>query len=363
MHMNKVNPAYIVLIPSLNPDTHLVELTNLLLTNQLLHIIIVDDGSAPSYQSLFSALEDKNITVLHHPVNRGKGAALKTGFAYILEHYPHVLGVVTADADGQHTPVDIQTLGNALVKYNDSLILGVRDFSQPQVPFKSRWGNRITAFIFLYITRKECADTQTGLRAIPRKLIAKSTLVEGDRFEYEMNMLVEFVKQDIPLVQLPISTVYRDNNSHSHFRAFRDSWRIYKQLFRITLRFASSALLATSLDLILFTLLLNFVWPDAVYGIGLATLTARLSSGLVNFIVNAKWTFSYIGRKRDVAWKYGLLFVTLIVISTLLVTASSLIGVPPTLAKVIIDSSLFIVAYRVQKNYVFIGKKIAKNHH
>lgn len=354
--MRNVNPAFIVVIPSLNPDQHLIELVDSLSQNQLIQILVVDDGSAHQYQPIFDQIEQLDVIVLHHNANRGKGAALKTAFSYVLEHFPHVLGVVTADADGQHSVKDINALGNALVKYPKSLILGVRDFSLPTVPFKSRWGNRITAFVFLYITRESCKDTQTGLRAIPLSLLESATVIEGDRFEYEMNMLVGFVKSNIPLIQLPIDTIYRDNNNHSHFRAFKDSLRIYKQLLRTVLRFASSALIATIIDVVLFTLLYALFFKNIAFGIIYSTAIARVISGITNFFINARWSFDYIGRKRDVAFKYGLLFISLMAASSGLVTLLTFNWIHPTVVKVIVDSLLFNLSYIIQKRYIFTQK-------
>ncbi len=224
------SPAFLVVIPAYKPDHHLVDLVKELSKNPIIGLIIVNDGSGESYHPIFDALIEYEVILLHHDVNLGKGSALKTGLRYALEHFPRSLGVVTADADGQHAAADIISCGNALLKSPQSLIIGTRNFSEPHVPLRSRLGNRITAMVHWYLTDEFIQDTQTGLRAFPKSLIPQALLVNGDRFEYEMNVLLEFVHQNIGMVQIPIQTIYRDKNSHSHFDSLKDSRRIYGQI-------------------------------------------------------------------------------------------------------------------------------------
>ena len=139
----------VMLIPSLEPDDRLPAYVARLLEKGFAHIVVVDDGSSESYQPIFRRLEEmEGCTVLHHEVNRGKGCALKTGYSYILENLPEASGVITADADGQHTVEDCWKLANALTEDRHVLYLGSRDFSLPNVPPKSRSGNKITSAVF-----------------------------------------------------------------------------------------------------------------------------------------------------------------------------------------------------------------------
>lgn len=224
------SPAFLVVIPAYKPDHHLVDLVKELSKNPIIGLIVVNDGSGETYQQIFDALREDDVILLQHDINRGKGSALKTGIRYALTHFPRALGVVTADADGQHAASDIITCGNALLKTPQSLIIGTRNFSEPHVPLRSRLGNRITAMVHWYLTDEFIQDTQTGLRAFPKSLIPQALAVTGDRFEYEMNVLLEFVHQNIEMVQIPIQTIYRDKNNHSHFDSMKDSRRIYGQI-------------------------------------------------------------------------------------------------------------------------------------
>ncbi len=143
-----MNSNIIVVIPAYNPDNRLVTLVET--TERLFSpsFVVVDDGSNEGTRPIFDHLESHGADVLHHNKNRGKGAALKTAARHIEKHYPTTLGYVTADADYQHRPVDIRRVAAALEKNQQSLVLGVRDFCSPSVPWKSRWGNRITSAVF-----------------------------------------------------------------------------------------------------------------------------------------------------------------------------------------------------------------------
>ena len=133
----------IILIPSLEPDDRLPAYVGRLLERGFARILIVDDGSGEKYQPIFSSIAAMpGCTVLHHEVNRGKGAALKTGYAWIEKHCPDATGVITADADGQHAVEDCWRLAEALTEGKRALYLGSRDFNLPHVPPKSRFGNK-----------------------------------------------------------------------------------------------------------------------------------------------------------------------------------------------------------------------------
>lgn len=211
-----------VLIPAYQPDTKLVGLVNALRAD-FPHVVVVDDGST-GCDDVFGAIRNRVEALLVHPANRGKGAALKTGFAWIRERLPNVAGVVTADADGQHTPADIRRVAAATAARKGGLVLGVRAFEGP-VPFRSRFGNGWARLFFRLRTGLAIQDTQTGLRGIPADLLGRVAALPGDRYEYEMRMLADARHHALPPLQLPIRTVYLEGNRSSHFRPFRDALR------------------------------------------------------------------------------------------------------------------------------------------
>lgn len=213
---------FAVLIPAYEPDDKLVALVDALRPLGA-PLVVVDDGSArPSARAVFAALAGRVDAVLAHAANRGKGAALRTGFAWILERLPGVQVVVTADADGQHTPADIRRVAEAGLAYPQGLVLGVRAFTG-RVPLRSRFGNAWSRLLFRLLTGLSVRDTQTGLRAVPRALLGRMLALAGDRYDYEMRMLVDARRHAAKPREVVIETVYLDGNRSSHFHPLRDT--------------------------------------------------------------------------------------------------------------------------------------------
>lgn len=350
-----MSEAAVILIPSYRPDQKLVATLQQIrqLTTQA--IVIVDDGNTKTAEkNLFLSLSHlQNVHIVHHAENRGKGAALKTGFRYILQRFPNTVGVVTADADGQHAPADILKVSDQLAKTPDALVLGIREFSGDDVPFRSRFGNEVTAFIFKATTGIACPDTQTGLRGLSREEMAYAMAVKGDRFEYEMNQLLDSARRKITFTKVPIETIYIDDNATSHYNPIKDSIKILSAIFKFML--ASS--IGTVVDLSLFFLLAGFVFPSTVTGILWATILSRIVSGLVNYTINVKWVF---GSKSDQGTflRYGFLFLGLMAMSAILMAGTSQVFGYHFGLKLVIDTFLFLISYKVQQEFVFrpIGK-------
>ena len=234
-----------VVLPSYNPDEKLMEVIRGCIDIGFRHIIVVNDGSLPEKQKHFEeAAQCPGVVCLTHAVNRGKGAAMKTAFRYITEHCPEAAGVVTADGDNQHRPEDILACAEKMLE-KDCVILGVRDFDGPDVPKRSRFGNKLTSFVFRTGVGLKISDTQTGLRALPARYLPVFLTTRGDRYEYETNQLLDLKTYDIPFEELPIQTVYIDENATSHFHPVRDSLRIYSQI----LKFMGSSLLSCRVTL------------------------------------------------------------------------------------------------------------------
>ena len=336
----------VVLIPSLNPDEHLAAVVAGCRKEGLEDIVVVDDGSAPSCASAFDEVQALGAAVVRHSVNRGKGAALKTGIRAALERFPQVSGVITADGDGQHLPEDIRRVGEAMTGKGHPFVLGVRDFSRANVPWRSRAGNRITAALFRLSTGVSCPDTQTGLRGIPRELFDRVLALPGERYEYEMNMLSDVVSSRYPLQMVPIQTVYEDNNRGSHFRPVVDSIRIYQR----PLKYAASSVIGCAVDLLLFTLF------SMRLGIMLSTVLARCVSGYTNFKLNQRWSFQVRERTHSQFFKYVLLCVCVMLASGGAVTVLRVLPLPLTLIKVLVDTVLFIINYFIQGRFIFREK-------
>ncbi len=231
----------VLLVPAHQPDERLPALLSAVARlDPSIDLVVVDDGSAPT--PVFDACRALGAVVLHHGVNRGKGAALRTGLAHVLLVSP-AAAVVTADADGQHLPEDVVRVAG---RAPDGLVLGVRSFDGDDVPLRSRVGNRVSAVLLRAATGRALADTQTGLRGFPPGLLPWLLTVPGDRFEYELRMLLEAARRRTPVEQLPVATVYLEGNASSHFSPVRDSLRVYRPLATFLL----SSLAASLVDLI-----------------------------------------------------------------------------------------------------------------
>ena len=287
--------------------------------------------------------------VYHHVTNMGKGEAIKTGIHLISEKIPSIRGYVTADADGQHLAGDIIRVSETLTAFPESIILGTRDFNNSIVPRKSRFGNRFSTLYFRLTTGVNCPDTQTGLRGFSSDFTDFALNVPGSRFEYEMNFLWAAAKMKIPFHGVPIETVYYEENKGTHFRAVADSIRVYKT----PLRFAAASLACAAVDLGIFTLITHIVSTRVYAMVLLATVTARLLSGALNFVLNRNWSFNARQIWTPQAIRYFTLFVFQMTASWLLVWGFSFLPLPLTAVKIIVDSKLFVLSYFVQRDWVF----------
>src|ERR1035441_6972792 len=148
-------PRFAVLIPAYRPSASLPDVVRALAAKAVPAIVIVDDGSGPEYRDVFArAPAFPNVHMLRHATNLGKGAALKTGINYALCTFPGLVGIVTADADGQHHPDDIVRIADTLLARPDCLVLGSRTF-HGDVPFRSRFGNSLTSMVVHALIRSE----------------------------------------------------------------------------------------------------------------------------------------------------------------------------------------------------------------
>ncbi len=378
-----------VVLPSYKPDDNLLRCVDSLLAAGFTDIIVVDDGSGDDYNKYFDIVREKtNCTVLVHEENRGKGAALKTAFSWYLENRDGK-GVITVDGDGQHRPGDIIACAEKLCS-DDCVILGCRDFSSEDVPKRSSFGNKVSCFVFKTFVGMKISDTQTGLRAIPKRFLCELTQVKGDRYEYETNMLLYMKRHDIPYGEVTIETVYVDDNATSHFRPVKDSVRIYslifKHLFTSTfILFLGNSMICYFFDMLMFVLLDWLLSPiDAFAAIAGGVLLAvttygipRILSSLLNYCFNRLIFKRQGGSVLKTMIKYYLLVafnlavgsITVYLISMLLLNfngvvefCSSIPGDSPStvlksMVKIVVDGLLYICSYNVQKHLIFKKEK------
>lgn len=221
--------GYAVVIPAYNPMKELPDYIRNLLELGARCVIVVNDGSHQEYLPIFEEL--KNIDdcyVVSYVENQGKGYALKVGFQYLIDQEMDIVGVVTADADGQHNIHDVTNIGHHLLKTKVAFVLGVRDFREDHVPFRSWLGNRFATTMFYLFFQTFIRDTQTGLRGIKWTELGHLVTVPGERFDFEANMLIDMALRERPYAMVEIETLYADDH-HSNFDTLSDTLRITKQ--------------------------------------------------------------------------------------------------------------------------------------
>jgi glycosyltransferase involved in cell wall biosynthesis len=346
----------IVLIPAYKPDVRLPQLVELLRGRDM-DILVVDDGGGDAYWPHFERCEALGARVIRHAVNLGKGRALKTGLNEILSAYPGVTGVITADADGQHTPEDIHNVAMALQAHPDTLIVGGRAF-RGQVQWKSRAGNALTRAVYRIATGVRIHDTQTGLRGLPLQALPWMMTLPGERYEYEMNMLLKLREYKLSALEIPIDTVYIDQNAGSHFRALRDGMRIYG----VILRYLTTSLLSFAADYALYLLGLGVIGAltpksFAPYVPTISYAAARVCSAFLNYLLTKHAVFGGQGG-RSALWKYYLLAAVQMLLGAGLTSLlAHLTRVPESLAKLPVDAALFCASFFIQRDFVFSAQK------
>lgn len=349
--LNKYVP---IVIPSYEPDEKLLTLLENLKESGFTNVIVVDDGSeAVQYQEIFTKAESMGYTVLHHAVNLGKGRALKTAFNHCIYFYPEAVGCVTIDSDGQHTVTDMTACMESLLQNPQSLILGVRNFNEEGIPFRSSFGNKTTSRVMKVLTGLSISDTQTGLRAVPFSFMRELMEEKGERFEFETNMLLATKETGRSIVEVPIQTIYLEENKTSHFHPIRDSIKIYAIFFK----FIVSSLSSSIVDLVLFTLFLSLLEErsfGSISHIMMATILARILSAIYNFTVNYKVVFKSRDNAGRAIIKYACLAVFIMLASGFLVEGIyGLLAIPEVLIKIPVDVLLFLVSFWVQREFVY----------
>ena len=282
------------MIPAYQPDKELIKIISDL-TEQNFIVITIDDGSGQAYESLFSSASAKAV-VLTHEINQGKGEALKTGMHYIMKQIKEPYLIVTADADGQHQIQDILNVCAEAERHPESLVLGSRKF-EGRVPLRSRFGNALARTVYRLCSGVSVNDAQTGLRAFTNHLTEKMLSVEGSRYEYETNVLMYSAKTGISIREVWISTVYLNENASSYFRLVRDTFRIYKDILKLSI----SSFVSFLIDYVLFCLLSTLTGM-----LTFSNVIARIFRSIANYMFNKKLVFSSQEKTGKSAVKYFL---------------------------------------------------------
>ena len=339
-----------VVIPAYRPNQCLLEIVAALVARGVASVIVVDDGSGPHFRAIFDELGQwSGVRVLRHAVNLGKGAALKTAINQVLAFQPEAIGLVTADADGQHHPDDILRVCERFAESPDALVLGARAFAG-DVPPRSRFGNFMTRYVMRLVLGEKLTDTQTGLRAIPLALLPRLLRLPATGYDFELEMLIAAKHQSVPVIEQPIRTIYEPGNPASHFQPFRDSMRIYFVLLRFSMISLATAVIDNA------TFYLVFHATGAIAG---AQIAARTVAVLFNYRSVRKAVFFSDQRHSVLLPRY----LTLVAANTLisyagirLLSSATPLGVFPS--KILTESLLFIANFTIQRDFIFTRRSL-----
>jgi putative flippase GtrA len=337
--------SIVFLIPSYQPTGILCELLQKIRLHDPSPIVVVDDGSGPDYAAIFQRIREiPGTSVLTNAVNLGKGAALKHGANHILVNHPACAAVVTADADGQHAAPDILKIADELRQKPGSVLFGARQFGL-DVPFRSRLGNVVSRYIYRFFIGLKLSDTQTGLRGIPRSLLVRCLSIRANRYEFETEQLVVIKSTGMPVREIPIETIYIDDNRASHFRPLLDSAQIYFVL----LRYIASSLITEAVDIVVFATVM--AWSNDLL---LSNTVGRMVAIWAQFTLLQRFVFQLRGNAKMFAAYLGLVALSGIVSTALQIQIANVIPFPVP-AKIVAEVSVFLFNFLFLRDLVFGG--------
>ena len=330
----------IALIPAYEPANRITPLVKELTDNNF-KVIVVNDGSKKKYDKIFDEVKDI-AHLISYKENKGKGYALKKGYSYIKENYDEYI-VVTLDSDNQHTVKDAIKLCDYAEEHKDTLVIGKR-IRNEKTPLRSKIGNAITKLVYTVATGTYIYDTQTGLRAFTNNLMPFCLSIPGNRYEYEMNVLLRASKEQIPIKEIEIETIYYNNNANSHFNTLKDSFRIYKEI----IKFSLSSIISFIVDYIAY-IIFNIILKNVI----LSNIISHIISSTTNYLINKNIVFNSKNNTFKTALKYFSLVIGILLLNTLILSFLTSLNINIYLAKLITELLLFFISWLVQKNEIF----------
>lgn len=184
-------------------------------------IILVDDGSS---DHTAAAVQPFNIVLIRHEFNRGKGAALRTAFEYVLSK-TSAQAVISLDADGQHRPQELPKFLEAFARTSAALIIGCRNFDPHVMPWTRVMSNYMTSRLLSWKIGQHVRDSQSGYRLYSRRLLEKFAL-KTSGYETESEVIIQAGKLGMRIEFVSIDTVY--GSETSHIRGVREIGRFIK---------------------------------------------------------------------------------------------------------------------------------------
>ena len=208
-----------VVIPALQAAPTIAAVVRDALT-QVPAVVVVDDGSTDVTSANAQAA---GAFVIRHPLNRGKGGALKTGFAHAVEN--GLDAVITIDADGQHLPSEIPKFLEEWNTRKPDLIIGSRDHLFEQMLFRRRMANRFSAAMISTFAGARIGDSQSGFRLYSRRLL-QEVPITSNGFDYESEIIVRAGRGGYMVESIPIELGFVNGISTSHYKPIKDTLRI-----------------------------------------------------------------------------------------------------------------------------------------
>ena len=347
-----MNSDILIIIPAYNPPTKLFDILLEKLDGAFKNILVVNDGSDEKYDKYFKDLERK-CHVLRHEYNMGKGSAIKTAYSYAIDNYKDIKAYVVIDCDNQHDIEDMINCCKKAIEHPDSLVIGVRDFTLDNVPFKSKFGNIITRNMFKWLFNKTITDTQTGLRAITPAVAKKLLNVPGDRFNYELKCLMTCCEEKIPIIEVPIKTIYIENNKESRFNPVNDSILIYKEFIAYYLKISIPYIISLIVFLTTFYIL-NL--SDDLNALILTNSISGIMNIIFNILVNYKNIYIHNNIGNNVVYILKKI-IKYFIASFIIYILYNLLNINLLLSKLLVDIILTIIIYIIFKNVGFNSEK------
>lgn len=215
-----VEKVYII-VPIFNEETVIGEVLSEIKASGYPNIIVVDDGSADNSYAAAGSIPE--VIVLRHKLNRGKGAAIKTGM--LAAQYCGAEVLVTFDGDGQHDPHDIQSLIEPIIKKGFDVSLGTRMRSGTEMPLIKVLANKIGNYCTMLLYGILVSDSQSGFRAYSR-FAARTIDTKADKYEYDSKVIREINANRLKYVEVPIQVRYTQYSmSKKHRQGFVNGLR------------------------------------------------------------------------------------------------------------------------------------------
>lgn len=355
----------VIVIPALNPPPSFVSYVEGLMQAGFHNIVVVNDGSRTDKLPVFYKVERLGATVIGHPQNRGQGAALRTGFEYYLEHFHEQSdGIITLNADRQIPAEDVVKIASSLHNEQEmgsfALVVGTRNLDGKNVTDYDYNMGGVMRLLYHMLMGVRLNDPLAGVFGIPDLRVRHCVEVEGDGYSYVTSLTMSFEK--IGFLQVPVRYAPYEDGAEPSFRKIPDTLRILYTIFKKFILYSITSVGASILDVIMFGIFTSVTFRGNPLAIIYGTICARVISASVNYLLTKHFVFHFKSDSAQETTKSAGAFFALTamqcICSALAVSAvKALIGGSAVGIKVLVDTMLFFVSYKIQHKYIFKDDK------